>query len=154
MKTRMLLLVAASFAIWPFNFAVGQNKGDSAASRVLALEHKWNEVYKRGDIGGMNSLLADDYIMTEEDGSTFSKPGYIAHYGNPTVHVDISKMSALKVRMHGNTAVVTGAYHEKGTQKGEPYEYRDRLTDVWMSTNGRWQLIVSHYSLARPSMEN
>ena len=148
MKARMLLLVAASFAVWPFNFAVGRTRHDTAESTVLAREHKWNEVYKNGDIAGMNSLLADDYIMTEEDGSTFSKPGYIAHYGNSTVHVDMSKMLALKVRMHGNTAVVTGAYHEKGTQKGKPYEYRDRLTDVWMNTNGRWQLIVSHYSFS------
>ena len=53
----------------------------------------------------------------------------------------------LKVRLHGNAAVVTGAYYEKGTEKGKPYEYRDRLTDVWMNTNGKWQLIVSHYSL-------
>lgn len=56
--------------------------------------------------------------MTEEDGSTFSKPGYIAHYGNSTVRVDVSKMSDLKVRMHGNTAVVTGAYARKGHQEG------------------------------------
>jgi ketosteroid isomerase-like protein len=147
MKVGMLLIAAASFVVWPFTLAVGQNNPDSA-SRVLALEHQWNEVYKLGDIAGMNSLLADDYIMTEEDGSTFSKTGYIAHYGNSTVHVDVSKMSEIKVRMHGNTAVVTGAYHEKGTQKGKPYEYRDRLTDVWMSTNGKWQLVVSHYSFS------
>jgi ketosteroid isomerase-like protein len=146
-KVGNLLIAAASFVVWPFTLAVGQNNPDSA-SRVLALEHQWNEVYKLGDIAGMNSLLADDYIMTEEDGSTFGKTGYIAHYGNSTVHVDVSKMSEIKVRMHGNTAVVTGAYHEKGTQKGKPYEYRDRLNDVWMSTNGKWQLVVSHYSFS------
>jgi hypothetical protein len=64
--------------------------------------------------------------LKTEDGSTFSKSGYIAHYGDSTVHVEISDMSDLKVRMHGKTAVVTGAYHEKGTSNGKPYEYRDR----------------------------
>jgi hypothetical protein len=49
--------------------------------------------------------------------------------------------------MHGNAAVVTGAYHEKGISKGKPYEYRDRFTDVWMNINGRWQVIASHYSI-------
>ena len=63
------------------------------------------------------------------------------------MQVDISEMSDLRVRMHDNTAVVTGAYYEKGNEKGKPYEYRDRLTDVWMNINGRWQLIASHYSL-------
>jgi len=56
-------------------------------------------------------------------------------------------MSDLHVRMHGNVAVVTGAYHEKGTNKGKPYEYRDRFTDVWLSSSGNWQLIASHYSI-------
>jgi hypothetical protein len=64
----------------------------------------------------MNALLADDFIITVEDGRTFSKAGYIAHYGDSDNHVLISEMSDLKVRMHGNTAVGTGAYHEKGRQ--------------------------------------
>ena len=42
-------------------------------------------------------------------------------------------MADLKVRVHGDVAVVTGEYHEKGTLNGKPYEYRDRLTDVWAS---------------------
>jgi ketosteroid isomerase-like protein len=49
--------------------------------------------------------------------------------------------------MHGNTAVVTGAYHERGRSNGKPYEYRDRLTDVWMKIGNKWQVISSHYSV-------
>lgn len=147
MKCRVSLLVLASLAIWALDFAVAQNKSSTAVSQVLALEKKWNDVYKRGDIAVMDSLLADDFIITVEDGSTFSKSGYIAHNGNSTVHVEISEMSDLQVRMHGNTGVVTGAYYEKGTEKGKSYEYRDRFTDVWMNANGRWRVIASHYSL-------
>jgi len=140
MRIRIPLLIFAFVAVWALDFAVAQNKRDTVAS-------KWNDVYKRGDVAAMDSLLADDFIITIEDGSTFSKPGYIAHNGNSTVHVEISEMSDLQVRMHGNTAVVTGGYREKGTEKGKPYEYRDRLTDVWMNINNRWRLIASHYSL-------
>jgi ketosteroid isomerase-like protein len=147
MKIRVSLLVLASLAVWALDFVVAQNERNPAATKVLALENKWNDVYKRGDIAAMDSLLADDFIITEEDGSTYSKPGYIAHNGGSALHVMISEMSDLQVRMHGNTAVVTGAYHEKGTEKGKPYEYRDRFTDVWMNLNGKWQVIASHYSL-------
>ncbi len=52
-----------------------------------------------------------------------------------------------KSEVAGNTAVVTGAYHERGNSDGKPYEYHDRLTDVWMKTGGRWQVIASHYSV-------
>jgi hypothetical protein len=63
---------------------------------------------------------------------TSSKSGYIALNGDSTVHVEVSEMTDLKVRMHGSIAVVTGTYHGKGTSKGKGYESRDRLTDVWM----------------------
>jgi ketosteroid isomerase-like protein len=147
MKITIALLVLACLAAGAWDSAAAQNKPESASSKVLALENKWNAAYKRGDIATMESLLAEDFIITVEDGSTFSKSGYIAHNGDSTLRVEITDMSGLSVRMHGNTAVVTGAYHEKGTSKGKPYEYRDRFTDVWMNLNGKWQVIASHYSI-------
>lgn len=72
----------------------------------------------------MASLLAEDYVITMEDGSTYGKTGFISY-----------------------NAVVPGTYHERGAVGGKPYDDHDRLTDVWMKTGGRWQLIASHYSL-------
>jgi ketosteroid isomerase-like protein len=147
MKIRIPLILVASLAVLTLHFAGAQNKPDAEASRILALENKWNAAYKRGDIAAMESLLAPDFIITVEDGSTFSKSGYIAHNGDSTLRIEITEMSGLNVRMHGNAAVVTGAYHEKGTSKGKPYDFRDRFTDVWMNVNGKWQVIASHYSI-------
>jgi ketosteroid isomerase-like protein len=157
MKTRTSLLVLAIrglatlvlaiLASWPLDLATAQDKPEMGSAKILALEDKWNAAYKRGDIATMESLLADNFIITLEDGSTFSKSGYLAHNGDPTVHIETTEGSGLSVRMHGNTAVVTGAYHEKGTSKGKAYEYHDRFTDVWMNLNGKWQVIVSHYSI-------
>jgi len=146
MKIRIPLIILAVLAVLTSNFTVAQIKSD-ASSKILALENKWNEAYKRSDVATMESLLATDFIITVEDGSTFSKSGYIAHNGDTTVHIEITEMSSLNVRMHGNTAVVTGAYHEKGTSKGKAYDFRDRFTDVWMNLNGKWQVIASHYSI-------
>ena len=147
MKAKLLLAAVLFFVISAANFSAPQQKSD-VASKIIALENKWNEAYKQGDVATMNSLLADDFIITVEDGMTFSKTGYIAHSGDSENHVLISEMSDLKVRVHSNTAVVTGAYHEKGTSNGKPYEYHDRLTDVWMMmTDGRWQVIASHYAI-------
>jgi ketosteroid isomerase-like protein len=135
----ILLVVFASLA-------VAQQKSDPT-SKVLVLESKWNDAYRQGDIAVLNALLADDFIITIEDGTTYSKSGYIARLGGSTEHIELSEMSNLKVRVHGDVVVVTGEYHEKGTSKGKPYEYRDRLTDVWVNNEGRWQVMASHYSV-------
>ena len=59
--------------------------------------------------------------------------------------MDIAQVSDLKIRMHDNIAVLTGAYHEKGVFGEKPYDYHDRMTDGWMKIAGKWQL--THYSL-------
>ena len=138
--TVILCLLATSTAgLW------AQEKSDAAT--VRALELKWTESYKQHNIDILSSLLSDEFVITIEDGSTYSKAGYITHSADPAVHVQIAELSDLKVRLHGDTAIVTGAYHEKGESKGKAYEYHDRLTDVWMKIAGRWQVIASHYSV-------
>ncbi len=123
---------------------LAQEKSDAAAIR--ALEQKWVDAYKQRQIATVASLLADDYVITVEDGSTYGKVGFIS-YNAGSLRVDVAEASDLRIHMHDNIAVVTGAYHEKGVLGGKPYDYHDRLTDVWMKTNGKWQLIASHYSL-------
>jgi ketosteroid isomerase-like protein len=120
-----------------------QEKTDAASIR--ALESKWMVAYKQRQVATLSSLLADDYVITVEDGSTYGKVGFIS-YNAGALRVDSVEMSDLNIRMHGNIAVVTGAYHERGESHGKPYDYHDRLTDVWMKNGGEWQLIASHYS--------
>ena len=136
----LTLCLLASFAIG----VSAQEKPDAAAIR--ALESKWVDAYKQRQITTVASLLADDYVITLEDGSTYGKVGFIS-YNAGSLRVDVAEVSDLKIRLHDNIAVVTAAYHERGVLAGKPYDYHDRLTDVWMKINGKWQLIASHYSL-------
>jgi ketosteroid isomerase-like protein len=125
--------------------AVAQQQSD--ASTVRSLELKWTESYKQRSIDMLSSLLADEFVITVEDGSVYSKAGYIGHTADSKVRVQIAEISDMKVRIHGDVAIVTGSYHEKGEAEGKTYEYRDRMTDVWMKSAGKWQVVASHYSV-------
>jgi ketosteroid isomerase-like protein len=135
----ILCLLAAPAAM------LAQEKSDAATIRSLEL--KWTQSYKERSIDILSSLLAEDFVITIEDGSVYSKAGYISHSADPTVHVEVAELSDLKVRVHGDTAIVTGAYHERGESNGKRYEYHDRLTDVWMKISSKWQVVASHYSV-------
>jgi ketosteroid isomerase-like protein len=136
----ILLLLACLASLCP-----AQEKPDVAA--VRAQEMKWAESYKNRQVDVLSSLLADDYVITVEDGTTYSKVGFISHSAEPSEHVEIAEMLDLKIRMHGDVAVVTGTYHERGESSGKRFDYHDRLTDVWMKIGGKWLLIASHYSV-------
>src|SRR6266481_1373520 len=115
--------------------------------KILAHEKKWTDAYRQHNLGIMTSLLAEDFVITVEDGRIFGKMGYIAHTADTSVQVDRAEESELRVHIHGNVVVVTGAYYEVGISKGKRYEYHDRFTDVWMKIDGQWQLIASQYSV-------
>jgi len=142
MGSKRLKKLALGFLCCLPILAASQQSSDS--TKVLALERKWTEAYKQRDIGLLSSLLAEDFAITVEDGSTYGKEGYIGHSADTSVHVEVAELSELRVHMLGNVAVVTGAYHETGSSKGKHYEYRDRLTDVWMKMGGQWQVVASH----------
>lgn len=141
-KTCSLLLFLLATSILNVS---AQDKSDAAT--VRALELKWTQSYKERSIDILSSLLAEEFVITIEDGSVYSKAGYISHSADATVQVDVAELSDLKVRVLGDTAIVTGAYHERGNSNGKRYEYHDRLTDVWMKFGGKWQVVASHYSV-------
>jgi len=139
------MLVSAAWLVLAVPTSAVAQEDDAA--KVRALEMKWTDSYKQRKIDILASLLSDDFVITVEDGATYSKSGYITHTADTSVQVKLAELSDLKVHLHGNAAVVTGAYHEKGISNGQPYEYHDRLTDVWMKRDGNWQVIASHYSV-------
>ena len=139
---KLALLICVQLAC---GLLAGQEKSDAAMIR--ALELKWTDSYRQHNIEILSTLLSDEFVITVEDGSVFSKAGYISHSADSATHVQVAELSDLKVRLHGDTAIVTGSYHEKGESNGKAYEYHDRLTDIWMKSKGKWQVVASHYSV-------
>lgn len=122
-----------------------QEPGNGATRK---LEEKWTEAYKQRDIDILSTLLTEDFIITVEDGATYSKAGYITHSADPTVPVEVAELSDMRVRMRGGLlAIVTGAYYERGQSNHKPYEYHDRFTDVWVRVGNSWRVISSHCSV-------
>src|SRR5439155_5587588 len=74
---------------------------------IRALESKWVDAYKQRQIATVAGLLADDYVITVEDGTTYGKVGFISYNAGP-LRVDIAELADVKIGMHENIAVVTG----------------------------------------------
>ena len=137
----LLLLVVAI----PFSTAVAQEEAEAA--KIRSLETKLADAYRMRQVDAFASMLDDDFVITFEDGTVYGKTGYLSFSASPGTRVDVSEMPEMKIRLHGHTAIVTGAYHERGETNGQPFDYHDRFTDVWMKEDGKWRLVASHYGI-------
>lgn len=122
-------------------------QADSNQSDLIAAENSWNRAELGHDASALSHLMADDLVLTETDGSVINKSEEVAFTADPGAHFEILESHDMKVQLHGNAAVVTGAYHEKGTYHGKPFEHRGRYTDTWIRHDGKWQCIAGHFSI-------
>lgn len=112
MRKMLVSAVTLCLLTGPVTGAVAQE--DSDAAEVRALDFKLTEAYKQRKFDLLASLPDEDFVITFEDGSIYGKTGYISFSATTTIHVDLAEMTDVKVRMHRNTAILTGVYHEKG----------------------------------------
>ncbi len=145
MRRKRLLTAVLCLAALPQITARAQESSDAA--EIRSLELRIADWYKHRQIETFATLLDEDFVITFEDGTTYSKTGYLSYSASASTNVEAVEISEMKIRMHGDTAIVIGAYHEKGTDNRQTYDYRDRFTDVWMKKAGKWKLVAAHYAV-------
>ena len=136
MRKIVILLVLVSAC------AYAQSKGDTEA-KLVAMENAWNAAQRDHDPRALDSLVGDNFINTDWDGSVQNKAEFLASIKDTSVKYMSMSNDNVAVFMYGNAAVVAGAYHLKGTKSGKPYEAHGRFTDTWVQQNGKWQCVAS-----------
>lgn len=136
-----LLLLLSSLG-----FAQG---ADPRESKLLILEHLWNEAQVNRDASALDALVSSRFVNTEWDGELSDKQKFLADIRDPRFKPSAANIQDVKMNFFGETAVVTGIYHTQGTYQGKPYDHMGRFTDTWVFESGKWQCVASHTSLLK-----
>lgn len=143
----------------PAGTVAASTPAGSVEQDLLKLEREWLDAYTRRDVAAMERIEADDFMITFPDGAVKTKADEIASLKGaaPAGTPPIFMTADTRVRLYGDTAVLTGKVIQKGTygegpRKGQDYSFEHRYTDVYVKRNGRWQVVASHLTgIGRPS---
>ena len=113
------------------------------------MEHLWNEAQVNRDSRALDGMIGSGFVNTEWDGELSDKQKFLADIKDPQFKPTSLTIQDVKVSMYGDSAIVVGIYHTKGTYQSKPYEHFGRFTDTWVFTEGRWQCAASHTSLLK-----
>ena len=137
-----IVLLAIAFA----NAAQGQ-ADDGVTAKVISLEQLWNQAEVAKDVQSLNQLLSDTFLFVDVDGSMENKTEFLASVTDRAEHIDSIRSESMVSRRHGDTVVVSGVYHEKGTLNGKPYTHYGRFTDTWVKEGSAWMCAASQSTL-------
>jgi ketosteroid isomerase-like protein len=138
------LLIACAAA----GFASAQDQ-EAQTSKLIVLEHLWNEAQVHRDAGALADLVGERFIDTEFDGDVSDRKKFLLGISDPQFKPNAMTLQDVKVDLYQNAAIVTGTYRAKGSYNGKPYDHEGRFTDAWMFEKGRWQCVASHSSLIK-----
>jgi len=122
-----------------------QAQGDE--SQIIAFENLWNKMQIDHDAHAMEQMLDPDFVLTDYDGSVQDRAQFLVSVRDKSNQLTVEVSENMKLFRHGDTVVVIGATHEKGTLKGKPYEHHGRFTDTWIKRDYRWLCIASQLAL-------
>ena len=111
---------------------------------LVELEKSWNEAFYRKDLKFIESILADEFMSTYEDGSRADKKKELALTEAFDQAVESAIQDDFTVRVFGNTAVVWFTLHLVGLKQGKPSELTLSYTDVWVLRDGNWRCVSAH----------
>jgi len=124
--------------------SVAQNADAAAEQEVRQTIKKYRTALLQKDAATLEQIWVDDYTFTNGAGETHTKGERLAHLKSGATSLDsISEAEDMKVRIHGNVAVVTSRVTIKGQYTGKQASGQFRSINVWVKGAAGWQLIAN-----------
>jgi ketosteroid isomerase-like protein len=114
----------------------------SVEEQIKKLETDRAQAVVRADVATLEAQTSDDYTLINANGQLSGKSDTMNAIKSGNIKLTSNELSDLKVRLYGNTAIVTGRSASKGTIGGMEIKGPILFTRVYVKTNGRWQSVA------------
>lgn len=111
-------------------------------SKLMALEQiEKIQAPRSQDVKALDAMLDDAFTSVDMTGKVLDKTATLAQVRTADSIEFVP--NSLAVRLHRDTAIVTGLYWLRGKQQGNPLVRYGRFVDTWLYKSGRWVAIAS-----------
>jgi ketosteroid isomerase-like protein len=116
----------------------------TAEEELLKIEKEFAETILKNDVEGIGRLVTDDWIIIDPNGEIVDRARFFEVIKSGALTHDLMESEDLRVRVYGDSAVVTAVTHTKGKFMGQEFRTQERATDVFVKHDGRWQCVLTH----------
>jgi len=149
MKTLGIVLFMAILAVGMSPARGEDNKADTA-SDLKTLDAKLTDAFKTGDFAMLGKYFDDDYILVDPRGGLHSKKQHLKHLNTGTAKFKELNETDVKVKVYGDTAVVTGLLQVTGKVEDKDVSAEYRWTRVYNKSGDMWQCVLEQHTYVHP----
>jgi ketosteroid isomerase-like protein len=111
--------------------------------QLLTFEEDFSQAVAANDAAAIGRFVADDWVIVDADGRVIDRARFLNVIESGALSHELMESTDVEVRLHGDTAVVTGITTSKGQFMGQGFATRERATDVLARLDGRWLCVFS-----------
>src|SRR5262249_24653328 len=111
---------------------------------LLTLENYFAEAIVKNDPEAIGQFVSDDWIIIDPDGGIVDRARFFELIKSGALTHEMMESEDFRVRVYGDSAVVTGITRTEGKFMGQGFSTQERATDVFMKRDGRWQCVLTH----------
>ncbi len=145
MRTSLvLILVFTTTVVICAQYPTTKNEAprNAAEEEVRRVQDALIDAYIHRDIDELDHALGDEYTFVADDGSVMDKAKTIASFKSGERQITSYVRDDERVRVYGESAIMTYHYKSKETYKGRDDSSNDRLIRVFVKREGRWQIVA------------
>ena len=145
----ILMVMAHASSAWAQSSqAVGASPAASKPEdEIKKLEEARNQAILHSDAAALDRMTSDDYTFITLRGEMRTKSVILKGFASGSFQYESREISDLKVRIYGDTAVVTGRSVQKGVENGKDYSGDYWFTRVYVKQKGRWLTVALQTTL-------
>jgi uncharacterized protein (TIGR02246 family) len=148
-----MIIVSTIFLLLAGISGVQADTPKTDAEVVAALDTEYQAAVEKNDADTMARILADDFVLVLGNGKVHTKEELLKEARAKTIQYErqVEIDNSQKVRVWGDTAVVTAKLWLKGTYNSEPIERKLWFSDTYVKTKNGWKYVFGQASLALPN---
>ncbi|MGP4012427.1 nuclear transport factor 2 family protein [Streptomyces sp. 4N124] len=124
---------------------------EAEEARLIRLAEDWAVAIVANDAERITGFVADEWVMVSESGVA-SKEEFLSLVATGELtHAAMDLETRPRVRVYGDTAVLTGRVTNTAHYQGKRYDADEWTTDVYVRRGGRWLCVLSHITPALPT---
>ncbi|MCI0356833.1 MAG: nuclear transport factor 2 family protein [Acidobacteria bacterium] len=119
---------------------------DKVVQELIALSHEWDRAMISNDADAIGRYMADEWTIIGSDGNVGDKATFLGLVKSGVLSHNLMESHDMKVRVYGDTAVVTARGVSGGKYQGKAFREVERVSCVFVRHEGQWRCVLTHLS--------
>lgn len=117
---------------------------DGGVREFAEIEEAFDQAMISNDVARIRACIVDDWVLVTPEAGVVPRDRLLHAIETGELSHDTMTKDIVRVRVYGDTAVVTSRGRNTGTFRGAPISADEWVTDIYLKVCGQWQCTLTH----------